>query len=339
MASCACGRSAFATTRAVSTRRWCVSCSAITPARCTWRMAPPRRPCPGPTPVGATTDAHADTAANARGRGRARRTASGATAREAREEVDQAALAVLGQLCLGRVQLTLSVSGFVKRWQKTGENFEEVPLSMPHHTYCTRACWIDLPESSGAELARSGLEIDVGLHALAHAVLAVLPLRLSCEAGDLGCVSATSCASARSGRSGCSSMTVRRAASASVIARTPSSSLVASDALKLMKECPCVEGCYCCCHSSRCLEYNACNDKRAGIAVAELLIAAAARPASLDAKAAAAKAARAAGRRGRRERRAPDGGGGGQVAGELQREQADGDDLKPSMLGASIRRL
>ena len=39
---------------------------------------------------------------------------------------DTLVASVLGQLCLGRVQVRLDVAGFVKRWQRTGEIFEEV---------------------------------------------------------------------------------------------------------------------------------------------------------------------------------------------------------------------
>ena len=247
----------------------------------------------------------------------------------------QAAIAVLGQLCLGRVQVTLSVSGFVKRWQKTGEIFEEVPLRMPHHTYCTRACWLDLPESSSAEIARAGLEIDSGLHAVAHAVLAVLPLRLACEAGDLGC----ECDELRKRTLWPKRLLLfdRQEGGLGISDRAhPVLLTLVADALKLMKECPCVEGCYCCCHSSKCLEYNACNDKRAGIAVAQLLIDAATRPPSVAAKAAAASAAAAAASVAAAQRRREED---GSLASELRREQADGEHLQPSMLGASIRRL
>ena len=65
--------------------------------------------------------------------------------------------------------MALDVAGFVKRWQKTGEIFEEVPLHMPSNVYLTRACWIDLPEAAGGTLAASGLDMDAGLHAAAHA--------------------------------------------------------------------------------------------------------------------------------------------------------------------------
>ena len=123
---------------------------------------------------------------------------------------------------LGRVRVTLQTEGFRKIWHKTGEIFEEahapfaathasryhrtptrqpcpnphcnpnpiqVPLSLPPHAYETRASWVDLPAGCADALAEAGLgeQLEAGLHAAAHALLAVLPLHLSCEPGDVGC--------------------------------------------------------------------------------------------------------------------------------------------------------
>ena len=64
-----------------------------------------------------------------------------------------------------------------------------MPLSLPPHVYETRASWVDLPAGCADALAEAGLgeQLEAGLHAAAHALLAVLPLHLSCEPGDVGC--------------------------------------------------------------------------------------------------------------------------------------------------------
>lgn len=64
-----------------------------------------------------------------------------------------------------------------------------MPLSLPPHAYETRASWVDLPAGCADTLAEAGLgeQLEAGLHAAAHALLAVLPLHLSCEPGDVGC--------------------------------------------------------------------------------------------------------------------------------------------------------
>ena len=64
-----------------------------------------------------------------------------------------------------------------------------MPLSLPPHTYETRASWVELPAGCADALAEAGLggRLEAGLHAAAHALHAVLPLHLACEAADVGC--------------------------------------------------------------------------------------------------------------------------------------------------------
>ena len=262
------------------------------------------------------------------------------------EQAGAAAVAgVLGQLCLGKVRVTLDVAGFVKRWQKTGEIFEEVPLSMPSNVYNTRACWIDLPEAAGGALAASGLDMDAGLHAAAHARLAVLPLRLSCEPGDASC----ECDALRKRRLWPKRLLIfdRMEGGLGISDRAHRSMMpMLADALRLMRDCPCRDGCYCCVHTSKCPEYNATTDKRAAIAIIEIILAAAARPPSAAAAAAAEAAASAVTAAAAAKKRFSGGLEGAdsssrEGAGEngLDSERFAGDDLPRSMLGASIRRL
>lgn len=180
-----------------------------------------------------------------------------------------------GQLCCGRVRVTLEVGGFVKRWQKTGEIFEEVPLRMPTYAYDTRACWVDLPEDSTAELAKLGLPMDAGLHAMAHALLSMLPLRLSCDPGDVGC----ECDALRHRQLWPKRLLLfdKREGGLGIAERAATVLLpLLRDALLLMTECDCKDGCYCCVHSSKCAEYNVGVDKRAAIALTKHVLNAAA---------------------------------------------------------------
>ena len=182
-----------------------------------------------------------------------------------------------GQLCRGRVRVSLEVAGFVKRWQKTGEIFEEVPLRMPEYGYDTRACWIDLAETSMSELASLGLAMDAGLHALAHALLAMLPLRLSCDPSDVGC----ECDALRHRQLWPKRLLLfdKREGGLGIADRAAAVLLpLLRDALELMSECECANGCYCCVHSSKCGEYNAGVDKRAAIALANHVLQEAAKP-------------------------------------------------------------
>merc|ERR1719263_1678752 len=109
---------------------------------------------------------------------------------------------------------------------------------MPHNSYHTRAAWIDLPESAATVLGRAGLDLDAGLHAAAHAVLAMMPLRLSCEPGDVGC----ECDALRHAQLWPKRLLLydRCAGGSGVSERTmPVLLALLQDALRMMRECPC----------------------------------------------------------------------------------------------------
>ena len=128
----------------------------------------------------------------------------------------------------------------------------------------------DDEEEEEEELA---IDLEAGLHAAAHALLAVTPLRLSCKPADLGCeCEAFKERKLRSKRLllfdrcvGGIGLTERVATAMPELLRS---------ALELMTSCDCDDGCWLCVHSSVCTEYNACTSKKAAIAVIEGLLAA-----------------------------------------------------------------
>ena len=214
----------------------------------------------------------------------------------------------------GRVRVTLSVSGFVKIWQKTGEIFEEAPLELPPKTFETRACWVDVSkraisafthedEPASEELAgeeaeqlsaptslearraiEGGLSLDAGLHAAAHAVLAVLPIHLSCEPGDFGC----ECDALKEGRLWPKRLLFfdKRVGGLGIARRAqPRMGLLLRSALAMMQACSCDDGCWRCVHISSCTEYNAATSKRAALLVIEALLSAKAAQPAEDEKA------------------------------------------------------
>ena len=150
-----------------------------------------------------------------------------------------------------------------------------MPLSLPPHVYETRASWVDLPAGCADTLAEAGLgeQLEAGLHAAAHALLAVLPLHLSCEPGDVGCeCNALRKGSSRGGRQrlllfdkceGGIGIAARLHGQMAPLLRT---------ALEMTTACPCRDGCWCCVHAASCTEYNAATDKRAAVVILELLL-------------------------------------------------------------------
>jgi ATP-dependent helicase YprA (DUF1998 family) len=276
------------------------------------------------------------------------------------------AVALAAAAHYGRVRVQLTVSAFVKIWQKTGEIFEEVPLHLPPKNYDTRGCWVDLPShawaewsrkraaaasASGAALSNGSVEVapsvpprlsqpemppqqqqpaqtaaktetpsavpvspsavpvlpapsapahgapplpeqprsgtaptaraprgegenadlDAALHAASHAVLAVIPLHLTCSAFDIGC----ECGALREHRlrtkrllfydrqEGGIGLTQRAAAALPLLLRS---------ARELMASCGCAGGCWMCIYSSKCPEYNMCTSKAGALAVLDILL-------------------------------------------------------------------
>lgn len=90
------------------------------------------------------------------------------------------------RLCLGTVQISRQVRGYLVRRWPSGEVLAEHPLGLPATSLRTTAVWweIGTEVTDGAGLTQSRL--PGALHALEHAAIGVLPLVASCDRGDLG---------------------------------------------------------------------------------------------------------------------------------------------------------
>ena len=99
--------------------------------------------------------------------------------------------AVLGavRLGLGPIEVTTTVTGYVRRDATTGEVVERTGLRLPPATLETRGVWRVVPEDV---LAGAGLVPDRWpgvLHAAEHAAIGVLPLFAICDRWDVGGIS------------------------------------------------------------------------------------------------------------------------------------------------------
>jgi DEAD/DEAH box helicase domain-containing protein len=91
-------------------------------------------------------------------------------------------------LCLGTVQVTSQVVGYLRTRIITGEVLGEEPLDLPPSELRTRAVWYTVTDRL---LERAGVLQDVpgAAHAAEHAAIGLLPLFATCDRWDIGGVS------------------------------------------------------------------------------------------------------------------------------------------------------
>lgn len=94
----------------------------------------------------------------------------------------------IGRLRAGFGELTVSrqVQGFRKIQHLSEQVLETKELSLPAQSFATTGLWLCLPTDVAQELSQAGRHLVGGLHALEHAMAAVLPLYAMCDRLDIG---------------------------------------------------------------------------------------------------------------------------------------------------------
>jgi DEAD/DEAH box helicase domain-containing protein len=86
----------------------------------------------------------------------------------------------------GRLRAVEQVIGYRRLQQFSETVLGDEPLDLPPQSFETAALWFDLPPEWGHALAAQGLDFHGGLHALEHALIAMLPLFAMCDRADIG---------------------------------------------------------------------------------------------------------------------------------------------------------
>jgi DEAD/DEAH box helicase domain-containing protein len=196
---------------------------------------------------------------------------------QARSETDVEVLAVetsFGRLRTGRVRVTTTVTGYVKKRYITEAILDERLLDLPEVSYPTQALWFEVADVSGALPAA---DLPGALHALEHTMIGLLPAFVLCERADLGGVSYPLYP-----HTGRPLVFIYDGHPGGVgYARGGSERFGAwlRAARDLLRDCPCKEGCPRCVLSPKCGNGNQYLDKRAALSLAEALLSAAPREA------------------------------------------------------------
>lgn len=173
---------------------------------------------------------------------------------------------------LGRLKVTERITGYEKRRIYGQDRIGSYPLELPPTVFETQGLWFEIPDGL-RDLVRQdpgGLHFMGGIHAVEHAAISLFPLFALCDRGDVGGISQTF------------HPQVGRAAIFLYDGYPEGIGLaercyrvleeLLGQALSLLRDCPCEEGCPSCIHSPRCGSGNKPLDKAAALLVLEGLL-------------------------------------------------------------------
>ncbi|ACZ61968.1 DEAD/DEAH box helicase [Dehalococcoides mccartyi] len=90
---------------------------------------------------------------------------------------------------LGKVDVTLTITGYRRKAQFTEQVLSEEQLDLPPQTFPTIAVWFKLPSDIAASMEKTKMDFHGAIHAAEHALIGLLPLFALCDRGDIGGVS------------------------------------------------------------------------------------------------------------------------------------------------------
>ncbi len=93
------------------------------------------------------------------------------------------------KVSFGYLRVTERVTGYTKRLIGNGKIIGRVPLDLPPQTFETEGLWIEIPEFLKTQMERNRHHFMGGIHAMEHAIIAMLPLLVLCDRNDIGGIS------------------------------------------------------------------------------------------------------------------------------------------------------
>ncbi|MFW6149920.1 MAG: DEAD/DEAH box helicase [Chloroflexota bacterium] len=169
----------------------------------------------------------------------------------------------------GDAEVTTQVVGYRKKRQFSEEVISEEPLDLPPQTFATKAVWFGVPQGAVARIYEADLDLAGGLHACEHAAIGLLPLFALCDRNDLGGVSTP-----LHPDTGQAAIFIYDAYPGGIGIAEKGYGMVQElwrATLKLVKECPCQDGCPSCIQSPKCGNNNQPLDKQAAVVLLQAL--------------------------------------------------------------------
>ncbi|HDL98033.1 MAG TPA: DEAD/DEAH box helicase [Desulfobacteraceae bacterium] len=170
----------------------------------------------------------------------------------------------------GSLRITETITGYRKQLIGSRKIIGSVPLDLPPQTFETEGFWLEIPERIRQETERQRLHFMGGIHALEHAMIAMLPLFVLCDRNDIGGISHP-----WHEQLGQAAIFIYDGYSGGVGLTGKGFSLIRQlmdKTLDAVRDCPCDRGCPSCVHSPKCGSGNRPIDKEACIRLLEQLL-------------------------------------------------------------------
>ncbi|MHC5021386.1 MAG: Zn-binding domain-containing protein, partial [Planctomycetota bacterium] len=172
-------------------------------------------------------------------------------------------------LKLGRVKVTTTMTGYQRRHTGTREVMGQEPLELPPQVMVTEGMWVEIPPPVEPWINDAGGHFMGAIHAAEHATIAVVPLFVLCDRGDVAGISYRRHEQVRGpaiffydGYPGGVGLCARAFEVAEQLLQYSRNAIDA---------CACEEGCPACVHSPRCGNGNQPMDKAGAVRVLDVL--------------------------------------------------------------------
>lgn len=170
----------------------------------------------------------------------------------------------------GRLRVIDQVTGY-DMWRIRGHSkINSMPLDLPPHVFETEGLWFTFPMAVRKAAESRQMHFMGGIHAIEHAAIGIFPLLVMADRNDLGGISMTFHPQVDSaavfihdsvpGGAGLTRQAFGRAAD------------LLEYTLKIIRSCPCENGCPSCVHSPKCGSGNRPIDKAAAVFLLQMLI-------------------------------------------------------------------
>jgi len=168
---------------------------------------------------------------------------------------------------LGKVDVTLTVTGYRRKAQFTEQILSEEQLDLPPQTFPTIAVWFKLPAETVRIMEKYKMDFHGAIHAAEHALIGLLPLFALCDRSDIGGVSTP-----RHPDTGTSAIFIYDGHPGGVGIAEKGYEIIDQlweTARNLIDKCTCVDGCPSCVQSPKCGNNNKPLDKNGAKTVLE----------------------------------------------------------------------